>query len=279
MNKFIYRILCIMLLLFTVYTILSTWTDGAKWDVRLLLFFLLSLLTLIFVAFERKKNMDIVEKQEKELQLYRLYTKPLEELVKEIRAKQHEFDNHMNAILNMHVTIDNYEELVAEQSKYVKEIYDDRDRQFIWLLRISDKVLAGFLYSKILSARDFIQFDVHVEGKTILTQASEHDMIEVVGTLIDNAVEACTPEYNQIKMVIGSADDKMTFEIWNMHPKVTFEEMSRFFEKGYSTKSTEGKRGLGLYNARLRTQRCKGSLTVSMETMKGQDYMCFRVEM
>lgn len=279
MNKFIYRFLCILLLIFTVYTILSTWTDGAEWDVRLLLFFMLSLFTLIFVTFERKKNMDIVEKQEKELQLYRLYTKPLEELVKEIRGKQHEFDNHMNAILNMHVTIDNYEELVKEQSKYVKEIYDDRDRQFIWLLRISDKVLAGFLYSKILSAEEFIQFDIHVEGKTILSQAPEHDMIEVVGTLLDNAMEACTPQYNQIKMVIGSSDDKMAFEIWNMHPKISLEEMGRFFEKGFSTKSTEGKRGLGLYNARMRTHRCKGSLTVSMERMNDQDYVCFRVEM
>lgn len=279
MNKAIYRSLCFLLLLFTVYTILSCWSYQELLDIRVLLFFLLSLLTLIWVSVERKKNYDIVIKQEKELQMYRLYTKPLEELVKEIRAKQHEFDNHMNAILNMHTMIDNYEELVAEQSKYVKEIYDDHSRQFISLLKISDKVLAGFLYSKILEANEVIQFDIHVAGRTIISQASEHDMIEVVGTLFDNAVQACTKKQNKIKIVVDSDEDKFIFEIWNMHPRVSLEELSRFFEKGYSTKNTEGKRGLGLYNAKVLTQRCRGELTVSMERMDGEEYICFRVEM
>lgn len=279
MNKGVYRFLCFLLLIFTLYTIFSCWSYGELVDSKILLFFLLSLCTLIFVAIERKKNYDILAKQEKELQMYRLYTKPLEELVKEIRVKQHEFDNHMNAILNMHITIDNYDELVKEQSKYVKEIYDDHSRQFINLLKISDKVLAGFLYSKILEAAPYLQFDIHVEGKTILTQASEHDMIEVVGTLIDNAIEASSKEKNKIKMVVGSKNDKLMFEIWNMHPAVSVEEVSRFFEKGYSTKAKEGNRGLGLYNAQTITKRCHGELTVSMEQMNEANYICFRVEM
>lgn len=279
MNKIVYRFICFLFLILTLYTILSYWSYEEVPDIRILLFFLLSVLTLIWIAFERKKNYDIVTKQEKELQMYRLYTKPLEELVKEIRAKQHEFDNHMNAILNMHVTIDNYDELVKEQSKYVKDIYDDRSRQFIQLLKISDKVLAGFLYSKILEAGTSLTFDICVEDKTILTQASEHDMIEVVGTLIDNAVEACTEENNKIKMVIGSKDDRLIFEIWNMHPPLPLEEIGHFFEKGYSTKENEGKRGLGLYNARNITERWHGELTVGMEQMAGVNYICFRVEL
>lgn len=244
----------------------------------LFLCFLVLLFALIYVAVERKRNYDILNKQEKELQMYRLYTRPLEELVKEIRAKQHEFDNHMNAILNMHVVIDNYQELVEEQSKYVKGIYDEHNRQFIHLLKISDKVLAGFLYTKMLEAPAELQIDVHVEGKTILSQASEHDMIEVVGTLIDNAVEACSAENNRIKMVIGSAEDKLHFEIWNMYPNIPLAEISRFFEKGYSTKEKKGGRGLGLYNAKAITERCHGELTVSMEQMQGSSYICFRVE-
>jgi len=278
MNKIVYRFLCFLLLIFTLYTIFSCWSYGELIDSKIFLFFLLSLITLIFVAVERKKNYDILAKQEKELQMYRLYTKPLEELVKEIRVKQHEFDNHMNAILNMHITIDNYDELVKEQSKYVKEIYDDHSRQFINLLKISDKVLAGFLYSKILEAAPHLQFDIHVEGKTILSQASEHDMIEVVGTLIDNAMEASSKDNNKIKMVVGSKNDKLIFEIWNMHPVISLEEISHFFEKGYSTKTKGGSRGLGLYNAKAITGRCHGELTVGMEQMNEANYICFRVE-
>ena len=49
--------------------------------------------------FDRRKKIEILEN---EIRSYQMYIKPLEELVREIRARQHEFDNHMNAILNMH---------------------------------------------------------------------------------------------------------------------------------------------------------------------------------
>lgn len=286
-NKIIYRAICLLFLLFTIYTILS-WRSYGELDTRLIFALLLSVVILAYVTVERKKNYDIMAKQEKELQMYRLYIKPLEELVKEIRAKQHEFDNHMNAILNLHLSIHNYEELVKEQSKYIKEIYDDRGRQYTSLLKISDKVLAGFLYSKIVEIKNTVQVDVHIGANDILTKAPEHDLIEVIGTLIDNAAEACDERHNRIKIFLESRGDQISFEIWNRHEKVTMEEMSRFFEKGYSTKQNESncskpasafgkeRRGLGLYNARSLTRRCGGSLTVGMEKMNGDDYISFR---
>ncbi len=278
MNKLFYRFLCLLFLFFIIYFIVS-WGFVGEIDEKSFVFLIFSVAILVLVTAERKKSYDIFEKQEKELQMYRLYTKPLEELVKEIRIKQHEFDNHMNAILNMHMTIKDYEELVAEQSKYIKELYDDKSRQLLPLLKISDKVLAGFIYSKIIAAREFIRLDIHVQGKTMLTKASEHDLIEVVGTLIDNAMEACDEVNNQIKMFLGSENDRTVFEIWNRHPRLALEKIGRFFGKGYTTKGDSQRRGLGLYNAKLLTERCGGSLTVSMEEMDGQSYICFKVEM
>ncbi len=278
MNRLFYRCLCFLVLIFTVYFIAS-WGIAGELDEKSFLFLVFSVAILILVTVERKNSYDIFAKQEKELQMYRLYIRPLEELVKEIRVKQHEFDNHMNAILNMHLTIKDYDELVAEQSSYVKEIYDDRSRQFLSLLKISDKVLAGFVYSKIIAAPENVQMDIHVQGKTLLSKASEHDLIEVVGTLIDNAIEASGSEKRQIKMFLGSENDRTVFEIWNQHPKLSFEEIGHFFEKGYTTKDDGSRRGLGLYNARLLTERCGGGLTVSCEEMEGQSYICFKVEM
>ena len=96
--------------------------------------------------FGRRKRIEVLEN---EIRTYQMYIKPLEELVREIRAAQHEFDNHLNAILNMHYTIDNYDELVEAQSKYIQNMYSEDTRQLTALLKISDKILAGFLYSKI----------------------------------------------------------------------------------------------------------------------------------
>ena len=102
--------------------------------------------------FSRRKKIEILEN---EIRSYQMYIKPLEELVREIRARQHEFDNHMNAILNMHYMIDNYDELVKAQSEYIKELYTEDSRQLIALLKISDKILAGFLFNrKVLLAEN-----------------------------------------------------------------------------------------------------------------------------
>ena len=278
MNKLFYRFVCILFLLFVIYFIVS-WGVVGEIDEKSFVFLIFSIAVLLLITAERKNSYEIFAKQEKELQMYRLYTKPLEELAKEIRMKQHEFDNHMNAILNMHTTISDYDELIMEQSKYIKELYDDRSRQFLSLLRISDKVLAGFIYSKIIAAKEFIQLDIHVQGKTMMSKASEHDLIEVIGTLIDNAMEACDETNNQIKMFLGSENERTIFEIWNCHPRLTIEEIGHFFEKGYTTKGDSMRRGLGLYNAKLLTERCGGSLTVSTEELDEKSYICFKVEM
>ena len=133
----------------------------------------------------KRKKIEILEN---EIRSYQMYIKPLEELVREIRTRQHEFDNHMNAILNMHYTIDNYEDLVKAQSEYIKEMYTENSRQLIALLKISDKILAGFLYSKILSAKPYIKIDLEVKSLDIISSISEHSLIEIIGTLVDNAL-------------------------------------------------------------------------------------------
>ena len=94
--------------------------------------FVLMVIVVIWGIVDWRSNYVLIRQKENELRLYQNYLIPLEELVKEIRAKQHEFDNHLNAILNMHLTIDNYEELVAKQSEYITEIArEDDSRKYL----------------------------------------------------------------------------------------------------------------------------------------------------
>ena len=222
---------------------------------------------------------------ENEIKTYQMYIKPLEELVKEIRAKQHEFDNHMNAILNMHYTIDNYEGLVEAQSKYIREMYIDDSRKLTVLLKIHDKILAGFLYSKIKAAKPYINVDVQVKSLDIISSVSEHGLIEIVGTLVDNAFEACTEELNVVNIILDSLGDKLVFEISNRVEGLTFEQISRFFDKGYSTKEPKAsggfstKHGVGLYNAKMIAKKYGGDLSVSLDMDDDTQIITFRVEL
>ncbi|MBQ2745204.1 MAG: GHKL domain-containing protein [Lachnospiraceae bacterium] len=229
----------------------------------------------------RRKKIQVLEN---EIKSYQMYIKPLEELVKEIRARQHEFDNHMNAVLNMHYTIDNYEGLVEAQSKYIKEMYSEDSRQLITLLKISDKILAGFLYSKIRAAKPFIKVDVEVKSLDIISSVSEHGLIEIIGTLVDNAFEACTEELCEVKISLDSIGDKLVFEISNNTKGLTLDEVSHFFDKGYSTKESKSsgsfrtEHGVGLYNARNIAIKYGGALTVSLDEKDDVQIIVFRVE-
>lgn len=276
-RKFLYRIFCVIALLVSVYLVVDFMISGT-FELRVFIMFLLMVVVVLWGIVDWRKNYILVQQKETELRMYQMYIQPLEELVKEIRAKQHEFDNHINAILNMHLTVDNYDELVARQSDYITEAVKENDgRQYLPLLKISDKVLAGFLYSKIVRAPAYIQTELEVRNLEIISGISEHRLIEIIGTLADNAYEACTEELNRVIMILDSQNDKVIFEVKNRMRNVKLEDIGRFFEKGYSTKSDDGNRGFGLYNAKVLTESHGGEITVSTDFIDERNYICFKV--
>lgn len=274
-RKNLYRIFCAVLLVIGIYLVAELTVSGTL-DFKLIVIFIFLLIVILWAAADWKLTNELLQSQEKELRMYQLYIQPLEELVKEIRAKQHEFDNHMNAILSMHLTVDNYEELVEQQSRYIQEVRMDGASQYLPLLRISDKVLAGFLYSKIIGAPEDVQTDVEVNNWQILSGMSEHWLIEVVGVLVDNAYESGS---KKVKIFLDSRNDKMIFEILNQYQRLPYEEIGRFFENGYTTKTFDTeKHGLGLYRAKRIVEKSGGSILAGQEEIAGENYIHFTIE-
>ena len=276
-RKFLYRIFCVLAMLVSVYLIVDFMVSGT-FDYRIFTMFLLLTVVEIWGIIDWRRNYLLMQQKESELKLYKHYIRPLEELVKEIRAKQHEFDNHVNAILNMHLTVSDYDELVARQSAYITEVLrDDDSRKYLPLLRISDKVLAGFLYSKIVRAPSYVKTELDVKSLEIISGISEHHLIEIVGTLADNAYEACTEEMNQVVMELDSENDRLVFQVKNQVQGMKLKNIHRFFEKGYSTKKDAERHGLGLYNAKMLIRRYHGDIVVGMEKVEGADFICMKV--
>lgn len=279
-RKLFYRVFCVMALIIAVYLIVDLYLSHTL-DIKVIILFGILLAVIFFGWWDWLANYSILKRQEEELKIYKLYIHPLEELTKDIRARQHEFDNHMNAVLNMHVTIDNYDELVAAQSAYCKEIYEAKGVSTPALLRISDKILAGFLYSKILGAPTYAKVEIQVLSQQIITSVSEHNLVEILeilGTLVDNAFEAATPQLPLVEMVLDSREDKLIFMIRNQVQGLTMGDISRFFQKGYTTKDNRECRGLGLYQANMIAQQFGGEITVELTDGEESQEICFRVE-
>ena len=276
-RKLFYRVFCVMALIIAVYLIVDLYLSHTL-DIKVIILFGILLAVIFFGWWDWLANYSILKRQEEELKIYKLYIHPLEELTKDIRARQHEFDNHMNAVLNMHVTIDNYDELVAAQSAYCKEIYEAKGVSTPALLRISDKILAGFLYSKILGAPAYAKVEIQVLSQQIITSVSEHNLVEILGTLVDNAYEAATPQLPLVEMVLDSREDKLICMIRNQVQGLTMGDISRFFQKGYTTKDNRECRGLGLYQANMIAQQFGGEITVELTDGEESQEICFRVE-
>lgn len=275
-RRFLYRIFCAVALIVTLYLLVDLYLSHTL-DFKVLALFGIIFSVIALGLFDWWQNYVVLRRQQQELMIYKLYIKPMEELTKDIRARQHEFDNHMNAILNMHVTIGDYDELVRAQSAYCKEIYGDRSRCDPALLRISDKILAGFLYSKIISAPGYIDIDIQVLSQEIVTSVSEHALVEIIGTLTDNAFEAATPQKNKVEMVLDAKDDKLMFAIKNQVEGLTMSRIAHFFEKGHTTKTDREGRGLGLYQADQIAKRHKGEITVELLEQEDGQEICFSV--
>lgn len=282
LKKNAYRIVC-MIILAIAFVVIIEMVKGNNFDIKLILIIVCLGIAVFWGFYDWNERNKIIERKDNEIKLYKMYVMPLEELTREIRARQHEFDNHMNAILNMHVVIDNYEELVDKQSHYIKEMYQGDSRQLISLLKISDKILAGFLYSKIIAAPSYVNVNLQVRNFEIVSTVSEHDLIEIIGTLVDNAYEACADIKDDssskcdVDIVLDSDNNKVLFQIRNKVKNMDFNTIAMFFKKGYSTKG-QG-RGLGLTNAKNIAQKCGGDIMVEINNESDGDYVNFSIEL
>ena len=143
---------------------------------------------LILVNFILINDQLKIENEKQKTMMYEKYLPIIDELMKDIRAKQHEFDNHIQA-LNMLITSDmDSDEIIKSMKKYLGEL--ESDREAVDLIKLNNKILGGFLYSKIKIAKEKnIKFSIDLGNYKFGTALKDNELIEVIGNLIDNAFE------------------------------------------------------------------------------------------
>ena len=180
-------------------------------------------------------------KVERELQMHKMYDNSFASLIATMRKKQHEFHNHLQAIVGMHYMLKTYEELVEEQQKYVGTLL--HENKFYGLLSSNWPVLAGFLYSKFLEADAKgigIKYTLGVELE--MCRIPEFVMIEILGILLDNAIEAVENPMIYVRVV---KEESFSVQVANTIEDMTYGNVMRLFDEGYSSK--KGHQGLGLH--------------------------------
>lgn len=212
-----------------------------------------------------------IRKLAEELTGIRLYAEAL-------RAQSHEFMNKMHVVLGL-THMKQYEEL----QKYISGMVSEHQYEIGGIMkRIKSPVFAGFLLGKLSYAREkniklIISEDSYMPE--IEDESITHELITIVGNLIDNALEAvanCEKKQVEVKIQYG---DTLIITVQDTGKGIQEEEIGALFTKGYSTKGDN--RGYGLYLVKESIQRINGEIhvyslvgkgtTITIEIPKGRD--------
>lgn len=232
---------------------------------------------LFLLLMEWQKTRIDAEKRKAQLEINKLYYDTYEELIISIRKKQHDFNNHINAIQGILYTAISYEELKEQEEKYLDEITEDR-QQISILTKVENPLIAGFLTVKIQEAeRKGINVEYNCIFPKVKINMPEYQLIEMMGILLDNAIEAAekmdASKLMQIRLLM--VEGVINFSVTNTYLISDVKDISNFFAKGYSTKGNN--RGIGLYKLKELMQKQKGELFCKEENINGQK--AIRMEM
>lgn len=172
-----------------------------------------------------------------------------------LRAQTHEFMNKLHVILGL-VRLGEHERLKTFIAGVVGRLDDEVG--FV-VQRIKDPVVAGFLLARFASAREqdiLMQLDPEASLPALDDDAAAHDLVTILGNLLENAVEAIgAGPRREIRVLLRPEGPRLHLAVEDSGPGLPGELLSGAFARGFSTKGEN--RGLGLWQA-ARTVESRG---------------------
>lgn len=194
-----------------------------------------------------------------------------------VRLREHGFKNHLAALLSIKYTSRSYEELVAEQERYYSKICDEN--KYNKLLYLKDSVVIGFLYEKFRVAETMgVKIRCDIKGTFSQCVMPIYHLIDILGILIDNAVEAqeSSIEIKQLKFQFMEKEVAYIFNVSNPYLYVSYVEIQSWFQ---IDKSSKGKhRGLGLYNVKELCEKYDANIVCRNKLDDSENWVEFTLE-
>lgn len=265
-------IIIVLLFLMSLFYFLQIYNNGKYMNFDMAMQFVLGTIGFSIVSNLWLNAENESKHREKELQIYESYSIAFEDAIKTIRIRQHEFENHINAIRCMQYTIKDYQKLVCEQEEYCNSVLEKNSLNKLLSLNM-EPILIGFMYSKITMANEMdirVEYDIRFEQEECNVEL--YELIEILGILFDNAVEALEKhEGNKwILIKIEAERSNVYVEIANTSRIYQNIEIERFCTYGFSTKGE--KRGIGL--SRVKEILEKYELALQIENMIYMEQNC-----
>ncbi|MFI3836992.1 sensor histidine kinase [Streptococcus equinus] len=224
-------------------------TNRNVYRLTFLVYFLLLFAFLFYLNFRhgQEQKEELLRNQEMELKALENYSKHVESLYQEVRSFRHDY---ANVLMSLKIGIDQgdldnikkiYEEITADSAKLVKNNKFDLTR----LANISDSAVKSLMSAKFLEAENR-SIEISLEVSELMKNPAIPliSYIRILSILFDNAIEAALESENpKIAVANFYQDGDFVFIIENSTKEKSV-DLSKIFQRGYSTKGEN--RGLGL---------------------------------
>lgn len=208
-----------------------------------------------------------VIKEKEVLKISNEYSKVINEIVQEIKQRQHDFVNYKSTIKGIIEVVED-KDIKSAISNYVKDedIHDNRINELIY---IDNVVIRSIIYRNIYKAEKYnVNFQYKIENNVIDNILSYHEISNLLNNLLNNAFEEvlkdeCDKKNIEVKIFNQGKTAHLIVknEIVNSN-NININDM---FTRGYSTKNTTSTRGYGLHNVKQMVNLHKGYIKLNVE--------------
>lgn len=240
---------------------------------------LIFLLVFFFYLHRLGQSQNEIERKNYEIELQRIYGGTYQDLLEEVRKRQHAYKNHMAALLGMHLTAQTLDELISMQRKYGDELKTDCKFDSV-LTCCNNQVLAGFIYHRCIACENenvIVDYNIHIDQAKC--RFALHEIIEILGILMDNAFEN-VKMYNFLeqcmRMEFTEDEGKIILSVSNPAEYIPFEEIDRMLCSGYSSKGKG--RGIGLARVLELVKKYEAEIKVyNTDPYNNNNWICFLI--
>lgn len=242
-----------------------------------LLIYTIFLLVLVFGQQWRSERERALSK-ERELRVLEHCKDSFEQLIIDVRARQHEFDNQFDAICGLRFSCTTFEEMKEKLNGALDYVYEEN--RFNKLLTMPcSPLIKGFLYGNFCKAADNnIKIDYQIELPADYPLTVEFDVQEIIGILFDNACEAMQNiEEPALSVSLSQEDNKLLIQVQNKSSYITQQEVQKFFKLKYSSKGSQ--RGYGLNNVKQIVKKYDGEIAAGNIEKQGENWFYIMVSL
>lgn len=244
-----------------------TYFDQSLKTITIISTFLLMVLMLFFIFRLMEFQREIVTRDSESL-----FMGEVEKLLLSIRGQRHDHMNHLHVIANL-LSSEKY----SEAASYLKDLSTDLEADYS-LLKLDQPSLIALLQAKREYAlTNHIQLEIIIKHSASIVPLKSYELIQVVGNLIDNALEEEIASTNKDKKIVVTVDalyDAMAvFSVNNLNSFIDSSQKLNLFQEGFSGKDYHN--GLGLPTVVNILNKYHGYIEIDSDKITGTTFFVF----